>query len=382
MTHAPSVLLLTRHYPPLVTAGARRPFLLARGLREAGCEVVVCAPALPAGERGLIVPHPAAEASSGAEDEVSEALRTPLRDWARAQLSLPDPDLRWSLRAAGHAKTWAARTGFSPDWVLTTSPPESVHVAGARLARALGARRACDLRDGWLDDPLLAQRRRRARRWAEGVIVRRLLRAADLVAAPTKAILEEARRHAPGVQTILLPQPGVASSLAPAVEGGDGVLTVLHTGSFSSSHDQRGIAPLVRLAAAYAGDPRVRFVLRGRLTGAERAAAREAGMEVRPPAPLETVWAEQASADVLVLVAAQGTRAVPGKLAEYRAAGRPVICLGGGPWREALPGHELAPEALLERLIDPAARGGFVPAPPPSPRDAADLLLDAMAASA
>lgn len=372
---APNVLLLTRHYPPQVSGGARRPYLFARGLRAHGCHVAVFAPALPDGEDGYVVPHPA---NAPAAEADAPARPAPIRDALRAHASLPDPDLRWSLRAARAARAWYRRYGFAPDIVLSTSPPESVHVAGRRLARGFGTAYACDMRDGWLDAPLLAQRRARHRRAAETPIARRILRGAALITAPTEAILAEARRHAPQTPGVLIAQPAQAPQQSPAPIPAP--LSVLHTGSFALSHEARSIEPFAALAERHRDDPRYAFVARGRLTQDEAARAEAAGIAVRPPVPLARVWAEQAAAGVLVLVAAPGTDAVPGKLAEYASARRPVLCLGGGAWAEGLPGAALTPDAFLEAALHPARRARLVPPPPPTPEQAAGAFLDAWAA--
>ena len=58
----PLLLIITRHYPPEVSGGARRPYLLACGLRDRGYRVAVASPFAPEGEPDWIhVPHPAAE---------------------------------------------------------------------------------------------------------------------------------------------------------------------------------------------------------------------------------------------------------------------------------------------------------------------------------
>ena len=345
------VLMVARHYPPRVSGGARRPFLLAEGLRALGHEVRVVAPLLPEGEAGLAVLHVAA-AAPGEPESVARAPSTPLRDAVRAHAMLPDPDIRWALAAARRVREagWSA-----PDWVITTSPPESVHVAGALLARRTGARWIADLRDSWLEEPLMAVRRGRLRRRAERPLARALLSRADLVTAATPTIRDEAERlgaRAP----IVLPQPGPPPA-RPETRDHDGPLALLHTGSFSLSQAERRIGPLLDLfGAARAGGFDLRLRLVGRLTEAERTAARAAGAQVRPSVPMDEAWALQREADVLVLVAADGTDAVPGKLAEYAASGRPVLCLGGGAWRADVPGADRPPLSLLTELRAPEAR--------------------------
>lgn len=370
------ILMIARHYPPLVSGGARRPFLLASGLRELGYEVRVVAPVLPEGEPGLAVPHVAAgqDATEPGEPRGAERRSSSARDVLRTQVMVPDPDIRWALAACRAVR----RAGWEPpDWIVTTSPPESVHVAGLLLARRTGARWVADLRDGWLHEPLMAVRQRALRRSLERPLARALLARADVVTTATAAIREEASRL--GAQApLILAQPSPPPASPPPSEH-EGPLTILHTGSFSLSDGNRRIGPLLDLFRTAGPDARLRLV--GRLTEEERAAARAVGAEVTPPVPMEAAWALQRDADVLVLVASEGTDAVPGKLAEYAASGRPVVCLGGGAWRAGVPGADRAAQDLLIELADPAARAALAQAQARlavSPVDAARMLVSAM----
>ena len=372
-----SVLIVARHYPPLVSGGARRPFLLAEGLRALGHEVRIVAPALPKGEAGLAVPHVTATVSEEAAGAAPPRAATPVRDAVRAHAMLPDPDIRWALAACRVTR----RSGWpAPDWVITTSPPESVHVAGLILSRQYRARWIADLRDSWFEEPLFAVRQGGLRRAAERPLARVLVSRADLVTAATPAIRDEVKRLG-ALAALVLPQPGPPPA-PPQVSDHGGPLKLLHTGSFSLSHADRDIAPLLGLFAAARTDGlNLRLRLVGRLTEKERSAARLAGAEVAPPVPIGEAWALQREADILVLVAAEGTDAVPGKLAEYAASGRPVLCLGGGAWRADVPGADRPPLALLGELRAPEARSALAKAQARlavTPEDVARQLVRAM----
>jgi glycosyltransferase involved in cell wall biosynthesis len=376
------ILIFARHLPPSISGGARRPYLLVKGLEELGADVRVIAPLLPDDIKGVAVPHPAPEPAASAA-EGGFRFRNRVRDWARSTLILPDPDLRWSLQAAKAAEDM---TDFRPDWVLSTSPPESLHVAARKYARRCGAKWGADLRDSWLADPLMAERRKPLRRWVERPLSRRVLNSAHLLIAPTQVILDEVGELAPGRPSLLLPQPGPDPALLkPRARSDDGIV-ILHTGSFSLSHDARGIGPALELfRKVHARDKRFRLELIGRLTDTEaREAQATEGVVVRGLFELQETWQEQASADILLLAAADLTEAEPGKLAEYRAMGKPIVCLGGGGWRRMLAGTDEDPADLLLSLAAEAARrdladkqaGEIVTAV-----QAAQRLLDAMAES-
>lgn len=376
------ILIFARHLPPSVSGGARRPYLLAKGLEALGADVRMVAPVLPEDFRGVAVPHPAPEPDIASLPEESPGLPGRVRNWARANLLLPDPDLRWSLRAAKAAR---AMTDFQPDWVLSTSPPESLHLAAWKYARHGRAKWVADLRDSWLADPLQAERRKPLRQRSERLMAGWLLKSADLLIAPTQVILDEAQALAPCRSALLLPQPGPDPVQLKPRPRSDDKIVILHTGSFSLSHDTRGINPALELfSKVHARDKRFRLELIGRLTDAETEAARATeGVVVRRPLSLQETWAEQASADILLLVAAERTEAEPGKLAEYRAMGKPIVCLGGGAWRRMLAGTEEDPVSLLLSMADEAARGdlaGKQAGEPFTAAQAAQRLLDAMSA--
>ncbi len=355
------IAMLARHFPPAVSGGARRPYLLARALAEAGHEVRVIAPAACDGVAVTAVPHPHVDPPTGAPSQAG------LRDRLRASVLLPDPDVRWAWRAG------SAVLDIAPDWVFSTSPPESSHVGGARLARRFGCRWVADFRDHWFESPLRAERAALPLRTAiERRIARRLARRIDLAIAVSKSIAREMRglgaRRVEVLENFAAPPAGRIALSA-------GEIHVVHTGSFALSDPARRLAPVLDAFAA-AGNPRVRLHLVGRLTDEETrlvAACPAAGrIALAGPVDLETARAWQASADVALLVTAPDTPHVPGKLAEYRAAGRPVIAFGGGAWLKAA-GIEAVPDLARAFAALPDAPPPL--APPLAPDEAARRLV-------
>lgn len=356
------ILVLARHFPPAVSGGARRPFLLCRALIEAGADVFIVAPDAPPGMAGLAVPHPSRDPQTGLDP--AEAARPNLRDTARTWLRWPDPDIAWARRASAAA---VQACPFHPDWIFTTSPPESLHAAGAALKRRFaGALWAADLRDSWLDDPLLAVRRNRLRRLIEARIAGRLLSRADLVTAVTGPIAQEAARYTKAPVRVLehfLPAPRTGTPLAPP-----GHTHLVHTGSFTLSDSGRRIDPVLE-AFARAGAERGDLMLHlaGRLTRAEEDAvaahALSQRIHVHGVVDFERSLVLQASADGLLVTASPDALTPPGKLAEYRATGKPVIACGPGPWRAHAPGPQLDAAARLMAVYpgmsEPASEGGF-----------------------
>jgi hypothetical protein len=341
------LLILARHYPPEPSGGSRRPYMLARALRDHGVSVIVAAPSALA---DIALPAPGGGQQASASQP--QHSRRPASARWRERLMIPDPDLAWCLRAAGTIR----RSGAQTRWLLTTSPPESVHAAGLRLSGFRQAGWIIDMRDLWLERPLLAARRNPARRMVEAELAKLVLARASLVTAPYGSILEEAARLG-ARERLLLPH-----AAPPVTDGGEpDPDLVLHTGSFTLSDPGRSIEPvLAAFARAREQRPSLRLELVGRLTDAERArCADRPGLRLLGTVSPDESWAMQARAGCLVVTAAPDAPDPPGKLYEYRATGRPVAAVGDGPWRAALKPEEAGDpvEAMLaDAAADAAAR--------------------------
>lgn len=146
------LMLIARHFPPEVSGGARRPYLLSKGLMELGYDLTVVTPfeALP-GLNMLTVAHPVLD-KMGSLDMMAQAngkVRSPdssLRDFLRTWLLFPDPEIRWSLRVL--QQLWSLKV--KPDCLITTSPPESLHITGMLLSRRWGVPWVAEFRDTWI----------------------------------------------------------------------------------------------------------------------------------------------------------------------------------------------------------------------------------------
>ena len=164
------VLLVTMYFPPAGGGGVQRPLKLAQYLPALGIETHVLAPDDPKWvhrDPELRVPtqawvhrvryvgprarKPAEElrAADGLERALVQAQVTARR------LLLPDASVTWNLTAIPAAIRIVRREGI--DAVITTSPPGSIHLVGAAVQKATGARWLADLRD-----PLVANPHRRS----------------------------------------------------------------------------------------------------------------------------------------------------------------------------------------------------------------------------
>lgn len=340
------ILLLTRHYPPAVSGGAKRPYLLARALRSAGVEVRVCAPSIPEGEPGWAVPH----ANRDPSPAVGKS-SLGLRDVAREFLLWPDPDIRWCLRAADSALA----DRWKPDWVFSTSPPESIHVAGERIARRTGARWLADFRDLWLQSPHRRERLLAHRRMGERVLARRLLPKADLVTAVDSVVASEARTLGAG-RVEVLPHfaPTALNKKSPDLLPAE-TINIVHAGSVRLSDPEARIEDLLGpFELAQSKNAALRLFMVGRLTNAECEAIQRsraaASISVVGVVPLDRAYEYMRSADALTFVASAKMHVPPSKITDYLMFDAPIIACGVGPWRADTRFSPDHPESLMSAL--------------------------------
>ena len=331
------LLIVTRHFPPTVSGGARRPFLLASGLSERGWRVTVASPTAPNDFVDWIeTPHPAGERGEEGASRMPSRFEK-FKSNVRTLLYWPDNDIRWAFGAARAV----LRSGLQPDWLLTTSPPESAHVAGALLHKKIGARWLAEMRDSWIDDPLRVELQfSSTRRVIERFIAQGLLKRADRVIAVTETIAREADRYR---SDQIAPVDVVGHFAKPSNERfkfeGDGP-HFLHSGRFSLSHAGREINPLLdAFSETIRKNSNARLHLVGLLTSAEKA-----HVDSYPYANQITIHGEvshaqalamQQGADALILYQSH-TAALPGKLGEYLACTAPIFAFGDGAWRSNL----------------------------------------------
>jgi hypothetical protein len=166
----------------------------------------------------------------------------PLRRRIAYMLFNPDPTAVWAWRVCNHALV--LKHGQNARWVISSSPPESVHLAGNGVATKLKASHVVDMRDGWLDKPLRPiLNKSRIRRWREGRLERGILKQASHIfsATPTLKQLLNVRLPFTENKSSLLTNgcsPGV-DNLPPPQPAGERI-RLLYAGRFiGSRHTQK-----------------------------------------------------------------------------------------------------------------------------------------------
>jgi len=264
-----------------------------------------------------------------------------IRRWVAYLLLNPDPTVIWARTAARHPAV--LELGQKASWILSSSPPETAHIASFLLARRLKAELIVDMRDGWLDEPLRPRIESVPfQRWREGRWEARILADAKkiLVTSPVwKRLLEERLPRTLGKVTML-------TNMYP-VEAGEpvlrrkpnetGQLKLIYAGRFSGSRTTRKadrlLKPLLTGLRSNPSHGEVKFL--GDLTREDlaqideyRAQFEEVGWSLAcsPSVHRGELATQLAKADGLLLLTV-GRATIPLKFYDYLPARRPILAI-------------------------------------------------------
>jgi hypothetical protein len=360
------LLIITYYWPPTGGSGVQRWVKFSKYLPEFGWQPVVYTPENPeqlARDESLLADIP----------DCAEVLKTPIREpytfyrrltggkpgqevnpvnaqrknwkqrlslWIRGNCFIPDPRIGWVRPSVRFLKKYLAE--HPVDAVVTTGPPQSVHLIGLGLKKALGLRWIADFRDPWTEMfyykhlGLSAAADRRHHRLEQAV-----LDGADLVVSvsPPVAADFQARTKTP----VVLITNGFDESDFRAEKSGSGsapagpLFRLVHTGLFAADGNPLNLWDA--LAARCEADPDFRTRLQIRLAGKVDAAVTDAirarglggNLVELGYLPHDETVREQCAADILLLPLRREpeyAKVLPGKIFEYLAARRPVLGIG------------------------------------------------------
>ena len=256
--------------------------------------------------------------------------------WVRGNFFVPDPRVSWVRPSVRYLKGYLKE--HPVDAVVTTGPPQSMHLIGLGLKKALGLKWIADFRDPWTEMfyyKHLELGHRADRRHHE--LERHVLDGADTVIAVTPYVRDDfaARTQTPVALITNGFDEDDFAGVRPAVH--EGKFTIVHTGLFAADGNPLNLWDV--LAEKCGNDPEFASKLQIRLAGktdsevTEAIRARGLGDNLVDLGylPHDEVVAEQMGADILILPLRREpeyAKVLPGKIFEYLAAGRPVLGIG------------------------------------------------------
>ena len=379
------VLLACYHFPPVASVGSVRVGALAKYLPRHGWDVTVVTPVRPErtrgsveivetrdadralawkrvlGLRGDLALKDQVGAEAGSRSLAAKGRATAI-EVAKALVAFPDAHRGWARIAADAARAAAASGPLHA--FLTSSPPVSAHLAGARMCRQLRLPWVADLRDLWTDDhnsTAPAWRRRLERR-----LERRTLGRAAALVTVSQPLAETLRSVYPDLESYSILNGFDPELSRPAAQPSPD-FTICHTGTFYQG--RRDPTPLFEalrslLASGRIDRARLRVRLLSRaepwLLQAIEARGLADVVALEPWVAWEDALVAQREAQVLLLLhwGGHAERGVyTGKIFEYLAARRPILMVGGGEGvladllRETGAGVHIRDPASLERQI-------------------------------
>jgi glycosyltransferase involved in cell wall biosynthesis len=355
------VLIITYYWPPSGGAGVQRWLKFAKYLPQFGWDPVVVTvdpeyAAYPAIDHSLEKEIPgslsvhrtratdwfrfyagdkAKVPSGGFATNRDDSLKGKLSRFIRGNFFIPDPRRGWNRHALKKACEIINNEGIKH--VITTSPPHSTQLIGLKLKKRYPEIKwMADLRDPWTDIY-----------YYDLFYPTFLSRKIDL--AYEKAVLENA-------DIVTTVGPTLAGHLGSKLTGMHGKIKVIHNGYDESDFENLTATVPEQFTISYTGTLSGSYPVDGFLNAIKKLIAEGSkisliftghiseelrerfvsgigagNLEFNPYADHKTVVKQMLSSSLQLLVLAkdpQNRSFLPGKLFEYIASGRPVLCLG------------------------------------------------------
>jgi glycosyltransferase involved in cell wall biosynthesis len=328
-------LVLAYFFPPLGGAGVQRTLKFVEHLAPLGWDATV----VSTRSRVYGARDPSLLAEIPAETRVVRTAALPLARYLgillyrlrlrrlRAWVVWPDGGLGWTPFALAAALRLARRE--RPDVLVSTSAPYGAHLVGLLVARLTGMPWVADFRDEWSANPGLRDQPKALNALA-GRAERAIARlAARVVVAADYFHLEGLPADSPRRLEIL---NGVDEADLEGVGPGSatqGRFVLAHVGSIYGDQDPTPVLEaLARLAGRRAVDgDRLEVRLVGSIWDERFAPPPGVRVESLGYVPHREAVAEMVRATAVLLWVSSSSLAPSGKLFEYLASGRPLLCV-------------------------------------------------------
>ena len=287
--------------------------------------------------------------------------RARLPTTAASYVGWPDEFVGWVPTAAWHALRAIRR--YRPDVIYSTSSPVSAHLVALLVSRATGIPWVADFRDAWTKNPMAHGLATPLPGLSDRLEVQIVRRARYVVVADECVELIGIDGRHPqllvirnGVDPEDVPPP------APKLRGER--FRISYIGTLYGAQDAAPVFTALRALIDRRALDETKLEVRIVGDVARNTDASLDGLPVTQTGYVDhrAALAEMAAADVLLFYVPAINRGPSGKIYEYLASGRPILCVAGvdngasrlvqelsaGPWAE--PGDQAAIESAIERL--------------------------------
>jgi len=360
------VLIVAYYWPPSGGAGVQRWVKFVQYLRDFGWEPVVYTPSNPevpiidetllkeVADDLEVLKYPIWEPysfykkflgkkeghaiSPGVLTEVKEkSFKERLSVWVRGNFFIPDARKFWVKPSVNYLSDYLQKNPV--DAIITTGPPHSMHLIGLGLQKKTGIKWVADFRDPWTnihfyDELMLSTAADKKHRNLEKAV----LSHADHVVSASMSMEADFRKD--GYKQVTTITNGFDQQ---DYSKGDGTLdagfSLTHIGTLYGSRNPQAVwqalQELVQNEPGFSEDFKLRLI--GKTEPVVLDSIREYGLEEHLEnlgyLAHEQVVAMQQKTQLLLLIFSQKERTIiPGKLFEYLAARRPVVCIGSPEW--------------------------------------------------
>jgi glycosyltransferase involved in cell wall biosynthesis len=253
----------------------------------------------------------------------------------RGNFFIPDPRKGWNRFA--FKKACEIIETRKIDCVITTSPPHSTQLIGLKLKKKFpGIKWIADLRDPWTDIyyyekfyPTFLSRR------IDSAYERRVLISADKIITVGKSLKELFSSKIPGIEEKIevISNGYDEEDFSSLIASKPDAFTITYVGTLSGSYPINGLLKALKSLSEEGINFRLRFtgVVSPEHKELISSATGGSGIEFIPYSGHLTAIRNMLDASVLLLIIPDhfsSRSIITGKLFEYLASGKPVICLG------------------------------------------------------
>jgi len=364
MSHPRRVLIITYYWPPSGGSGVQRWLKMAKYLPQFGWEPVIYTPENPElmardeellkeispnltiWKRPIFEPYSFYKILTGkkgaalkpgfiSDTTEKSSWRERLALFIRSNFFFPDPRCFWRRPSVRYLVKKLKKEPV--DWIITTGPPQSMHLIGRDLRRKIKIPWLADFRDPWTGIyyfkhlkmlPFTIKRHKRAERTVVGE--------ADVVTVVTPQMRQDflSLNHR---RIEVIPNGYDETDFEVEPKAFEGKFTICHTGLFTRDANPdnlwRALAELVEEDTSFA--EALHIVLVGHTDGAIKKSIEEARLlpytRFIPYVPHLEAVAYQKGANLLLLTLKKEPESkgiITGKFFEYAAAGSPILGIG------------------------------------------------------